>query len=114
MDFKSSKSSEKRVLFDVAKDGAKLAPKFVPPEDVQEPNESRRLWTRLTQAINAKDMDAATEAKSAVEERERELRRKREESGEVFTPRFFALSNGRWEPKIGFVILSPIHTAFCI
>lgn len=33
---------EKRVLFDVSKDGAKIAPKFVPPEDEQEANESRR------------------------------------------------------------------------
>lgn len=103
MDFKASKGGDKRVLFDVQKDGAKLVPKFVPGEDEQEANESRRQWSRLTAAINAKDMDAATEAKSAVEERERELRRQREESGEVFTPRFFALKNGRWEPKIEFV-----------
>jgi hypothetical protein len=88
------------VLFDVDKDGAKVAPKSVPPEDQQEPNESRRLWSRLTQAIGAKDMDAATEAKTAVEERERELRKKREESGETFTPRFFEQRAGRWEPKI--------------
>lgn len=30
------------MLFDVAKDGQKIAPKFVPPEEEQEPNESRR------------------------------------------------------------------------
>ena len=78
---------EKRVLFDAVKDGQNIAPKWVAPEDEQEPNESRRyatprsscflccarsspssvllvgggrLWTRLTRAIVAKDMDAAT------------------------------------------------------
>lgn len=30
------------MLFDVVKDGSKIAPKFVQPEDEQEPNESRR------------------------------------------------------------------------
>ena len=33
---------EKRVLFDAAKDGQNIAPKWVAPEDEQEPNESRR------------------------------------------------------------------------
>jgi len=45
-------------------------------------------------------MDAATEAKSAVEDAQREVRRKMEESGEKHTPRFFELRSGRWEPKI--------------
>ena len=31
------------MLFDVAKDGQKIAPKWVAPEEEQEPNESRRL-----------------------------------------------------------------------
>ncbi|KAH9836748.1 Oxysterol-binding protein [Rhodofomes roseus] len=35
-------SKKKRVLFDVQKDGDKVAPKWVAPEDEQEPNESRR------------------------------------------------------------------------
>ena len=33
---------EKKVLFDVTKDGARIAPKYVPPEEEREPNESRR------------------------------------------------------------------------
>jgi len=98
MDFKSSKG-EKRVLFDAAKDGKNVFPKTVAPEEEQEPNESRRLWTKLTAAINAKDMDAATEAKSAVEEAQRDHRRTREEKGEQHVPRFFELRNGQWLPK---------------
>ncbi|KAI0809019.1 Oxysterol-binding protein [Irpex lacteus] len=99
MEYKPTKG-DKRVLFDVVKDGSKIAPKFVPPEDEQEPNESRRLWSKLTQAIQLKDMDAATEAKTAVEESQRELRRQREESGEEYIPRFFSQNkDGRWIPK---------------
>lgn len=100
MDFKSAKNGSKRVLFDAVKDGQNVSPKWVLPEDQQEPNESRRLWLKLTQAIIAKDMEAATEAKSKVEDAQREQRRKMEESGKTHVPRFFELRNGRWEPKL--------------
>ncbi|KAH7926205.1 Oxysterol-binding protein [Leucogyrophana mollusca] len=100
MDFKSARNGGKRVLFDAVKDGQNVAPKYVAPEEEQEPYESRRLWQKLTQAINAKDMEAATEAKSAVEDAQRELRRKREEGGDQYVPRFFEIRDGRWEPKI--------------
>ncbi|KAI0638794.1 Oxysterol-binding protein [Trametes polyzona] len=99
MEYKNSKG-EKRVLFDATKDGQNIAPKWVAPEEEQEPNESRRLWSKLTRAIVAKDMDAATEAKTAVEESQRESRRRMEERGEVHVPRFFQERNGRWEPKL--------------
>ncbi|KDQ54974.1 hypothetical protein JAAARDRAFT_38086 [Jaapia argillacea MUCL 33604] len=99
MEYKECKTGEKRVLFDVPKDGAKLASKWVAAEDEQEPNESRRLWRNLTKAISDKDMDTATTAKSAVEDAQRELRRKREESGEKHVARFFQEHGGRWIPK---------------
>ncbi|CAL1697292.1 unnamed protein product [Somion occarium] len=99
MEYKSTKTGEKRVLFDVSKEGQNIAPKWVAPEEEQEPNESRRLWSKLTIAIIAKDMEAATEAKTAVEESQRELRRRREESGEKHVARFFTLRHGRWVPK---------------
>ena len=103
---RSIPQGEKRVLFDAHKDGQKIAPKWVAPEDEQEANESRRLWTRLTRAIVAKDMDAATEAKTAVEESQREARRRMEERGDVHVPRFFHLRDGRWVPKISCVPFS--------
>ena len=59
-----------------------------------------RLWYKLTQAIEAKDMEAATRAKTAVEDAQRDLRRRRDESGEVFVPRYFELRDGRWYPKL--------------
>lgn len=50
-------------------------------------------------------MEAATEAKTAVEESQRELRRHREESGQKHVPRFFAMKGGRWIPKFTYVSL---------
>ncbi|KAI0043627.1 Oxysterol-binding protein [Auriscalpium vulgare] len=100
MEFKNTKTGEKRPLFDAYKNGNNIAPKWVPPESEQEPYESRRLWKDLTHAIQARDMDAATEAKSAVENAQRELRTKRDESGKQHQSRFFQLQDGRWVPKL--------------
>ncbi|KDN46049.1 hypothetical protein RSAG8_04556, partial [Rhizoctonia solani AG-8 WAC10335] len=99
MEYKSLKNNEKRVLFDAAKE--KIVEKFVYPEEEQEPNESQRLWTKLTDAIHHKDMEAATDAKSAVENAQREAARKREETGMKHVPRFFEQNKaGQWVPKI--------------
>ncbi|CAE6426113.1 unnamed protein product [Rhizoctonia solani] len=99
MEYKSLKSNEKRVLFDAAKEN--IVEKFVYPEEDQEPNESQRLWTKLTDAIHHKDMEAATDAKSAVENAQREAARKREETGVKHVPRFFEQNRaGQWVPKI--------------
>ncbi|KAJ7630380.1 Oxysterol-binding protein [Roridomyces roridus] len=109
MEFKSAKTGQKRVLFDAVKDGKNVVVKQVTPEDEQEPNESRRLWVDLTRAIIAKDMDAATDAKSKVEDAQREHARKLEESGGKHAPRFFELRDGHWVPK--FTVPSDIETA---
>lgn len=39
--------NDRKVLFDVAKDGQNIAPKYVSPEDEQEANESRRYVYHL-------------------------------------------------------------------
>lgn len=77
------------------------------PEDQQEPNESRRLWKDLTEAISNKDMEGATNSKTAVEEAQREHRRKLEERGEKHVTRFFEEKNGGWVPKLECVPLHP-------
>ena len=59
-----------------------------------------RLWAKVTTAIENKNMEAATEAKSAIEDAQRERRRKRELSGERHVPRFFELKEERWTPKL--------------
>ncbi|GAA6048842.1 hypothetical protein JCM3770_003647 [Rhodotorula araucariae] len=88
----------KEVLFDASK--ADVVQKSVSPEDAQAPNESRRLWNRVTAAIKAKDLDAATDAKGAIEDAQREAARERDASGEQWAPRFFRPTGkgGEWRP----------------
>jgi hypothetical protein len=55
----------------------------------------------LTDAILSTDMHGATAAKSAVEDRQRELAKRREAAGEVPSSRFFKHVEGdRWMPKL--------------
>lgn len=61
---------------------------------------SYRLWSKVTQGIKQKNMDMATDAKLAVEDRQRADTRQREERGLVFEPRFFALDEKDGEYKI--------------
>ena len=75
------------------------------------------MWTRLTRAIVAKEMDAATEAKTAVEDAQRETRRNLEERGDTHVPRFFHLKDGRWVPKLACVCPSSpfsLSSTFCL
>ncbi|KAJ7226124.1 hypothetical protein GGX14DRAFT_643018 [Mycena pura] len=109
MEFRSSKTGKRQILYDAVKDGHKVVNKLVAPEDQQESNESRRLWQHLTRAIISKDMEAATDAKTNVENGQREQRRRLEESGEKHVPRFFRLHDGRWVPK--FIVPSELPTA---
>nr|XP_019011409.1 oxysterol-binding protein family [Kwoniella pini CBS 10737]OCF50190.1 oxysterol-binding protein family [Kwoniella pini CBS 10737] len=99
MDFTDKKTKEKRTVFDPSR--AKVVPKNVLPESEQEEYESRRLWAKLTDAIKTADMHGATAAKTTVEDRQRELAKKREASGEVPDSRFFKhVSGDRWMPKL--------------
>lgn len=86
-------------LFDAA-DATSVA-KSVLPEGEQEEYESRRLWAKLTEAIKYSDMNAAQAAKTAVEERQRELRSKREANGEAAPEsRFFKAVGEKWMPRM--------------
>jgi hypothetical protein len=97
------KGKGREVLFDAHK--STVAPKAVSPEEQQQPNESRRLWSRVTAAIKAKDLDGATEAKSAIEEMQREQAREREAKGEAFAPKYFKPTgkNGEWRAAFMYV-----------
>ncbi|CEQ42372.1 SPOSA6832_04190, partial [Sporobolomyces salmonicolor] len=98
MEISRKGSKGKEVLFNAH--DAHVTQKSVAPEDQQLPNESRRLWSKVTSAIKAKDLDAATEAKTAIEDAQREAAREREEKGETFQPKFFKLSDkGEWRPN---------------
>lgn len=110
-------TSQKTSLFDVK--SSKILPPLIQPESQQELNESRRyvhrwrlmsdpkcgpfyyrLWSKVTLGIKQNDMDLATDAKLAVEERQRADTRQREDRGLVFEPRFFALDEKDGEYKI--------------
>ncbi|KAF8761411.1 OSBP family, partial [Rhizoctonia solani] len=75
MEYKSLKTNDKRVLFDAAK----------------ETLSRNSLWTKLTDAIHHKDMEAATDAKSAVENAQREAARKRKKQAPNMSPVGIAL-----------------------
>jgi hypothetical protein len=64
-------------------------PFSVADEKEQDEKESRRLWAGLTEGILANDQDKATDEKSAVEERERALRKEREDKNKPLETRFF-------------------------
>ncbi|KAG8900985.1 hypothetical protein FRB99_005645 [Tulasnella sp. 403] len=100
LDYKDGKTGEKRVLFNARTESKNVVQKTVAPESEQEPNESRRLWSKLTTAIANKDMEAAQIAKSEVEDAQRDLARTRETKGIVHKQRFFELRDGLWQAKI--------------
>lgn len=84
---KNTKTGEKELLFNAA--GARHTPCQVRPLDEQEDRESRRLWQRVTQAIIKRDQATATEAKTAIEDRQREETRARDADDVTWHPRFF-------------------------
>lgn len=88
----------KETFFDAH--SAEVTHKVVAPEEQQAPNESGRLWSGVTAAIKAKDLDAATEAKTTIEDAQRDATREREEKGLQWESRFFELRGGEWRPKI--------------
>lgn len=84
---KNMRTGEKELLFNAL--GAKHAPCQVRPIDEQEDRESRKLWAKVTAAIIRRDQTTATEAKSAIEDRQREETRIRDADGVTWHPRFF-------------------------
>jgi hypothetical protein len=87
--FTPAGSTERQLLVDLAP----LYPvqKIVPPEENQLPNESRRFWADVTNAILAKQYNLATKLKQELEERQRQKAARREEMSETWKPRFFKL-----------------------
>ncbi|KAH7039369.1 hypothetical protein BKA57DRAFT_473533 [Linnemannia elongata] len=81
------KGTKKEVLFDAK--AAKINPKIIAPEDQQEPNESRRLWSKLTAALKVNNQDLATTEKSKVEDAQRADTKERYERGLPHVPRYF-------------------------
>ncbi|KAK5157631.1 hypothetical protein LTR04_005386 [Oleoguttula sp. CCFEE 6159] len=83
----SNKSSDKTLLVDL--NPLFPLPKIIPPEDSQLPNESRRFWSGVTEAIINKQYTQATNIKQELEERQREKAAERKARNAEWQPRFF-------------------------
>ncbi|KAI9879225.1 MAG: hypothetical protein M1830_009156 [Pleopsidium flavum] len=80
-------STEPHLLVDL--DPLFPIPKSVPPESEQLPNESRRFWHSVTEAILEKRFAQATKLKQELEERQRERAAARKAQNDEWKPRFF-------------------------
>lgn len=96
--FIKGKCSSKESFFNVSK--SNVIPKLVAPLEDQEWNESRKLWSKVTAGLVANDMDAATNEKTFVENRQRQDTAARHKEGLQWHPRFFSLNkNDEYEFK---------------
>ena len=64
-------------------------PKNIPIDSKQLPNESRRFWKHVTEAILDKRFNEATKLKQEIEDRQRKKAAERKEAGREWRPRFF-------------------------
>lgn len=83
-----NKAAEKILLIDV--NPLHPVPKIIPPEDTQLPNESRKFWGGVTEAILNKQYSLATTRKQELEERQRQKAAERQAKNEGWQPRFFS------------------------
>jgi len=91
------KKDKKDVLFDPKSGEYKQTPKMLPTE--MSDTESPKLWANVTKAINKGDQNAATEAKTFLEEAQREAIKKRKEINEEYQPKLFHKPTGVWVYK---------------
>lgn len=76
------------LLIDV--DPLQPVPKIIPPDETQLPNESRKFWSGVTDAIVTKQYSLATTVKQELEERQRERAADRKARNVEWQPRFFS------------------------
>ncbi|XP_076654580.1 oxysterol-binding protein-related protein 8 isoform X5 [Halictus rubicundus] len=72
--------------------------KYTVPIDHQSTWESEKLWYEVTQSINRDDQVAATEAKTQLEEAQRERAKERKLKGQEWVPKYFVqdIITGNW------------------
>ena len=66
------------------------APMTVSPIQSQDPWESQRAWSGIISALQAGDMQATSDAKSVIEEGQREMRRKEQTEKTEWQAKFFS------------------------
>jgi len=109
MTIRNTRTGRKEVLFDV--ESAKIHPKIVAPEEEQDDNESRRLWSKVTNALISRNLDLATDEKTIVEDAQRNEAKMREADGIDWRPRFFLENNGEYVLKESHHLSKDPHTA---
>lgn len=87
MEIKDMATGKKSVFFDTKT--AKPSPPIVRPIEEQGPLESRRLWSKVCQALSKMDHQAATTEKSAIEDQQRHEAKLRADEGIDFHPKLF-------------------------
>jgi hypothetical protein len=80
-------AQEKILLIDI--NPLTTIPKIIPPMEQQLPNESRKFWERVTNAIVGKQYALATTLKHEIEEKQRKKAAERKERNSEWQPRFF-------------------------
>jgi hypothetical protein len=93
-DFKKSSDKDRILLIDLQP--LYPAKKICPPAEAQLPNESRKFWNDVTDAIMKKEYARATNVKQELEETQRQKAAERKATNREWTPRFFT---GATEPK---------------
>ncbi|XP_046387861.1 oxysterol-binding protein-related protein 9 isoform X1 [Ischnura elegans] len=74
----------------------KIVKKIVRPISEQNANESRRLWKEVTAGLRLNDIERATNAKCALEQRQREEAKERKESGQKWETKVFHEAGENW------------------
>ena len=78
---------DNKVLFKV--DLKERPPVTVKPIGDMNSLESKKVWQKVTEALLKEEYDVASQEKNAIEERQRESRKLRQQSGEEWQPEFF-------------------------
>ena len=85
--FKKVSDSDKTLLIDLGP--LNPAEKICPPMEEQLPNESRRFWNDVTEAIKSKQFSTATTRKQELEEMQRQVAAKRKAELKGWIPIYF-------------------------
>uniref|UniRef100_A0A7S0M7W1 Uncharacterized protein n=3 Tax=Cryptomonas curvata TaxID=233186 RepID=A0A7S0M7W1_9CRYP len=83
------KTKQEEVLFDIEEKRRYFTPPTVVPEAKQKHYESRRVWSQVSQALKAQNIDLATEEKLRLEDGQRAGKKERDDSGSPWVPRLF-------------------------
>ncbi|XP_077347587.1 oxysterol-binding protein-related protein 10 [Lithobates pipiens] len=70
--------------------------KKIRPLEKQGPSESRRIWKNVTNALKSKNIEAATEHKHQLEERQRAEARQRASASVPWNPKYFIREGEAW------------------